>query len=307
MRAFRFSVHGSRAASATDWVAKARRAEELGYDTFLVPDHLRSGMLSPISALATVAAVTTRLRMGPYVFANDFRHPLLMAREAATLDFLSGGRLELGLGAGWMVSDYRQLGLPYDPPGRRIDRLVEALGIVKRLFAGETVTHHGPAYVLDRARLSPTPIQRPPPLHIGAGGPRMLRLAAREADIVGLVPQFSRSGRPMISDAGEAATARKVEIVRQAAGNRFGSLVLSAFVADAGMVGSRQPLPASLVAATKAGATALVSSPYVLYGTRRALRDRLERRRERLGINAYAIPLGHMEAMAPLVDDLAGR
>lgn len=264
-------------------------------------------MLSPISALATVAATTTRLRIGPYVFANDFRHPLLMAREAATLDFLSGGRLELGLGAGWMVSDYRQLGLPYEAPGRRIDRLVEALGIVKRLLAGETVTHHGPAYDLDRARLSPTPIQQPPPIHIGAGGPRMLRLAAREADIIGLVPQFSRSGRPMISDAGEAATARKVEIVRQAAGDRFQSLELSAFVADAGMVGSGQPIPASLVAATKAGATALLSSPYVLYGTRRALRDRLERRREQLGISAYAIPVGDMEALAPLVDALAGR
>ena len=306
MHPFRFAVHASRASSAEEWKSLARRAEELGYSALLVPDHLGS-RLSPITALATAAAVTTRLRIGPYVFANDYRHPLMMAREAATLDLLSEGRLELGLGAGWMTSDYRQLGFNYDAPRLRVDRLVEALGLVKRLLAGETVTHAGTWYHLDNARVEPRPVQRPIPIHIGAGGPRMLRLAARESQIVGLIPQFSPKGRPMITDAGPEATARKVAIIREAAGDGFERLELNVFVADAGLAGSGRPLPASLVAATKALATALVNSPYVLYGTLGALRDKLERRRSELGLTYYAVPHGAMEAMAPLVEALAGK
>lgn len=306
MRPFRFSVHAAHAHDGEEWLALARRVEELGYRTLYVPDHL-SGQLSPIAALAAAAAVTRSLRIGPYVFANDFRHPLLMAREAATLDILSGGRLELGLGAGWRTADYRQLGYRYDRPGLRVDRLVEALGIVERLLAGETVTHSGEHYRLDDARIGPLPVQRPVPIHIGAGGPRMLRIAARRADVVGLIPQFSTSGRPLIRDATDAATRRKVELVRAAAGDRFERLEMSVFVADAGRAGSGRPLPSSLAAVTKAAAAALVGSPYVLYGTTARLRDLLERRRERTGIASYAIPQGAMEAMAPLVEALSDR
>jgi len=303
---FRFAVHSAHARDGEAWLAQARRAEELGYETLYVPDHL-GGQLSPIAALAAAAAVTQRLRIGPYVFANDFRHPLVMAREAATIDILSGGRLELGLGAGWRPSDYRQLGYRYDRPGVRIDRLVEALGIVKRLLAGETVTHHGDHYQLDSAGIGLRPVQRPVPIQIGAGGPRMLRLAAREADIVGLIPQFTPGGRPTVSDATEGALARKVELVREAAGERFAKLELSIFVADAGMAGSGRSLPASVAALGKAAATSLIGSPYVLYGRIGRLRDLLERRRTALGIASYAIPGSAMEAMAPLVEQLAGR
>ena len=186
----------SRAASAEAWVASARRAEELGYDILLMPDHLGS-QLSPIAALTAAAVATTRLRVGSYVFANDYRHPLVLAREVATLDMLSGGRFELGLGAGWNTTDYRKLGLPYDPPPRSIDRLTEAVPLIKRLLAGETVDHEGAHYRLSGAHVGPAPVQRPrPPLLIGGGGPRMLRLAAREADIVALQPQFDPRGPP---------------------------------------------------------------------------------------------------------------
>lgn len=304
---FRFAVHASHAETAEEWAATTRRAENLGYEALLVPDHL-GRQLSPIAALSSAAAVTSRLRIGAYVFANDFRHPLMLAREAATLDLLSGGRFELGLGAGWRTDDYRQLGYEYAPPGRRIDRLEEAIVLVKRLLAGERVTHAGPHYRLERAVLAPRPVQRPhPPIIMGGGGPRMLRLAAREADIVGLIPQFSPRGRPILTDVTEAAAERKVAIVRKAAGDRFDRLVLDLFIADAGMVGSGQPLPRSLAAAGKGAVTALIGSPYVLYGTLRQLRERLERRRERTGITAYSIPQGAMEAMAPLVAALAGK
>lgn len=305
MPPFRFSVHAAHARDGEEWLARARRAEELGYRMLYVPDHL-GGQLSPIAALAAAATATRELRIGPYVFANDFRHPLVMAREAATLDIISGGRLELGIGAGWRTADYRQLGYRYDRPGLRIDRMVEALGIVKRLLGGETVTHHGEHYRLDGARVGPLPVQRPVPIQIGAGGPRMLRIAAREADVVGLIPQFTVGGRPSVRDATEGALARKVELVREAAGERFAGIELSIFVADAGLADGRRPL-ASVVALGKAAATALVGSPYVLYGTTRRLADLLQRRREQLGIAAYAIPGEAMEAMAPLVEALSGR
>lgn len=306
MRPFRFAVYAFNAPSGEAWSVFARRAEALGYDTLLVPDHL-SGQISPIAALSAAAAVTSRLRIGPYVFANDFRHPLVMAREAATLDFLSGGRLELGLGAGWRRSDYRQLGYAYAAPGRRIDRLVESLALVKRLLAGETVTHCGEHYTLERARIAPMPVQRPVPIHIGAGGPRMLRLAAREADIVGLIPQFTRGGVPRVTDATEGALARKVTLLRSAAPDRFDALELSIYCADAGIVGSGHSLPGSIGSALKGALVAPVGSPYLLYGTLGALRDRLLRRREALGISHYAIPHHAMESMAPLLESLAGR
>jgi probable F420-dependent oxidoreductase len=304
---FRFAVHASHARTAEEWVATARRAEDLGYEALLVPDHL-GRQLSPIAALSAAAAATSRLRIGSYVFANDFRHPLMLAREAATLDLLSGGRFELGLGAGWRTDDYRQLGYDYAPPGRRIDRLEEAIVLVKRLLAGERVTHAGKHYRLARAAVAPRPIQRPhPPIIMGGGGPRMLRLAAREADIVGLIPQFNARGRPILTDVTEAAAERKVETVRKAAGDRFERLVIDLFIADAGMVGSGQPLPRSLAAAGKGAVTGLIGSPYLLYGTLGQLRERLERRRARTGISAYSIPQAALEAMAPLVEALAGH
>jgi probable F420-dependent oxidoreductase len=307
MRPFRFAVTAAWAPDAAAWQALARRAEALGYDALVVPDHL-SRQLAPIAALATAAAATTRLRIGAYVFANDFRHPLVLAREVATLDLLSGGRTLLGLGAGWRVADYRQLGLPYDPAGTRIERLGEAVGLVKRLLSGEEVTHVGRHYRLEGARVEPRPIQHPhPPLILGGGGRRMLRLAAREADIVGLLPQFDARGRPIVRQATEGATAAKVALVREAAGERWGSFDLDILVADAGLVDwPRRPLR-SLWSVTAAGAAALVGTPYLLHGSLRRLETLLLRRRDAWGLNSYTVHVGSMEAIAPLVERLAGR
>jgi probable F420-dependent oxidoreductase len=305
---FRFAVRIGGGELTADLPTFARRAEALGYDAIYVTDHLR-GQLSPISALATIAAVTSTIRIGSYVFANDFRHPLILAREAATLDHLSGGRLELGLGAGWLHSDYRQLGMPYDRPGLRIDRLAEALDLIKRLLAGEVVTHEGPHYRLEGARAAPASVQRPhPPIMLGGGGTRLLRIAAREAQIVGFAPRMSVDGRPMLRYATDRALADRVGVVREAAGARFEDLELNAFVADAGVVGGDQPLGASLGALLKSAGPAVVGgSPYVLYGSRDQLRERLLRRRDQLGVSSYGMPGGAMEAFAPLVAELRGR
>jgi probable F420-dependent oxidoreductase len=306
MRPFRFSVMAGSALDAAAWVRMARRAEELGYDAFMVPDHL-GRQFAPIAALATVAAATTRIRIAPFVFANDFRHPLILAGEAATLDVLSGGRLIMGMGAGWRVTDYRQLGLPYDEPRVRVDRLFESVGIVKRLMSGEVVTHAGTHYHLDRARLAPLPIQRPrPPFLIGGGGPRMLRFAAREAEIVGLLPQFNAAGRPIVGQSTEGATAAKAALIREAAGDRMDSIDVNALVFYAGLVGGREGVLASARNAAFAGAVALIGTPYVLHGTPGRVRDILLRRREAWGLNSYTFGGGSMEAMAPIVEGLAG-
>lgn len=308
MQPFRFAVHTGAGELVADWPGFVRRAEELGYAAVYVTDHLGRG-LAPLAALAAAAVSSTTIRIGSYVFANDFRHPLILAREAATIDRLSHGRLDLGLGAGWMRSDYRKLGMAYDRPGVRIDRLEEALGLVKRLLSGETVDHVGPHYRLEGARVSPDPVQRPhPPIMLGGGGPRLLRLAAREAQIVGLAPQVSASGRPMLRMVGDDAVARRVEVIRRAAGDRFASLVLNAFVADAGVIGSDQPVGASLATFLKsAGPAAVGGSPYLLYGTLGQIREALLRRRERMAISSYGIPARSMEAFAPLVEELAER
>lgn len=308
MHPFRFAVHTGGGELLDDWPGFARRAERLGYAAVYVTDHLGRG-LSPITALAAAAAATTTIRLGSYVFANDFRHPLILAREAASLDRLSGGRLELGLGAGWMRSDYRQLGLPYHRPALRIDRLQESFHLIRRLLCGEEVTHAGRFYRLDRARAWPRPVQRPhPPIMLAGGGPRLLRFAAREAQIVGLAPQMSVRGRPMLRFASEAALAGRVELMRDAAGARFEELELNVFIADAGIVGSGQSIGASAVALAKsAGPAAIGGSPYLLYGTVAQLREAMLRRRERAGISSYGIPARAMEAFAPLVAELAGR
>lgn len=309
MRPFRFSVMASSAADAAGWTRLARRAEELGYDAFMMPDHL-GRQLAPIAALATAAAaaVTSRIRIAPFVLANDFRNPLIMAGEAATLDVLSGGRLMLGMGAGWRMTDYRQLGMPYDAPKVRVDRLVESVGLVKRLMAGEEVTHQGSHYQMDRARLAPLPVQRPhPPLIIGGGGPRMLRFAAREADVVGLLPQFDKKGWPIIAQATNRATAEKAALVREAAGERWGSIDLNVLVFYAGLVGGRTGLAESALHAAMAGAVGLVGTPYVLHGTPGRVRDILLRRREQWGLNSYTFTTNGMESMAPIVEALAGQ
>ena len=305
MHSFRFGVTLRHAATREAWIASARRAEELGYDILTMPDHL-GNQLSPIAGLMAAAAATTRLRVGTYVLANDLRDPLVLAREAATLDLLSGGRFELGLGAGWSAADYHMLGRPYDLPPQRIDRLAEAAPLIKRLLAGETIDHEGPNYRLNDAHTGLAIAHSPRvPLLIGGGGPRMLRLAAREADIVAIQQQHDPHGRPMSGAATEGATERQVAIVREAAGARFEELELNLIVFDAALLGGHAAPRRSLKVTTKSIVRG--GKPHFLYGTLGQLRERLLRRRDRLGITYYTIPGHSMEDMAPLVAALAGR
>ncbi len=305
MRPFRFGIFATGAGSADQWRAKARRIEALGYDVLFMPDHL-GPQLAPVPALMAAADATTTLRLGSFVFANDYRNPVLLAKEAATIDVLSGGRLEFGLGAGWSTPDYEMLGIAYDPPKVRVARMAEALRLIKRCWSGERVEHSGAHYTLRAARVLPRPHQQPhPPIMVGGGGPVMLRLAAREADIVALAPQVDEQGKPHLGQLTLGATAEKIRLVRAAAGTRFAGLELNVIVFDASLTDEPSSLVDAVAGRLKAAATTVVESPYFLFGSLATLRRQLLERRERFGITSYAIPEKVMEPFAPLARELA--
>jgi probable F420-dependent oxidoreductase len=224
MKPFRFGVNVGRAGSRAEWAEKARKLEDLGYSALTIPDHL-ADLLAPMPAMVSAAAATKHLRVGTNVLNNDFRHPVLVAREAATVDLLTDGRLQLGLGAGHMQAEYDQAGWRFDAGGTRVERLAEAVTIIKELFKGEPVTFAGRHYRVTDPTLRPLPVQRPhPPLLIGGNGRRLLTLAAQEADIVGFSGiTFRRGGaQPHLSGWRAAEVDARVQLVREAAGGRRG-------------------------------------------------------------------------------------
>jgi probable F420-dependent oxidoreductase len=288
-------------------VERVRRIEQLGYSIVHVPDHFRD-QLAPVPALTAAAMATTRLRVGSLVFSNDFRHPVVLAKEAATLDVLSGGRFELGLGSGWLREEYDQAGIPFDAPGTRIERLAESVAIVKGLLAGERVTFTGRHYAIAGLPGRPHPVQRPhPPILIGGGGQRTLSLAAREASIVGLVPRARRDGGGLDrADFGEAALRQKVEWVRAAAGDRFEALELHALI-QAVVVSDRRTVAEQLASRFSVPPELLLESPYVLAGTVEEICETVKQRRERYGISYLTVFDRDLEAFAPVVARLGGR
>jgi probable F420-dependent oxidoreductase len=310
VRPFRFGVNARTAGSAPEWADKARKVERLGYSVLLLPDHL-SELLAPFPALAAAAAATTRLRVGTGVLNNDLRHPVLTAREAATLDVLSDGRLELGIGAGHMQSEYTQAGLAFDTGATRVERLAEAVVVVKQLLEGGAVTFAGRHYRVTAHTLHPRPIQRPrPPLFIGGNAPRLLAVAAREADIVGLTGiTFRRGGaEPDVSDFRATAVDERVRLLREVADTRFERLELNTLVQRVIVTDDRRTAAQELTARwPQLTADDLLASPYVLLGTVEEIIDDLRARRDRWGISYVMTHEPFMDALAPVVARLAGR
>lgn len=311
-RPFRFgvSVHGNK--SRAEWISVARQAEELGYSTLLMPDHL-GDQLSPIPALMAAAEATSTLRVGSLVFDNDFRHPVMLAREAATLDVLSGGRLELGLGAGWLKQEYERAGIPFERASMRIEKMEEAVRIIKGLFGDGPVDFAGRYYTITGLEGFPKPIQRPrPPLHIGGGGQRLLSIAAREADIVGFIPRARTDGRGQdLTDATPEALEQKIAWVREAAGERFADLELGVLVAQVITTEDREQaaqfIASTLAAGLNISLDAILQAPYLLLGTVDQMCEDLLARRERYGISYISVFEAGLEALAPVVARLAGR
>ena len=310
LKPFRFGVNVRTASSAAEWADKAREVERLGYAVLLVPDHL-ADLLAPFPALAAAAAATTRLRVGTAVLNNDFRHPVILAREAATLDVLSDGRLELGLGAGHMQSEYEQAGLVFDPGATRVERLAESVVIVKRLLEGEAVTFAGRHYRVTAHTIHPRPVQRPrPPVLIGGNAEHLLAVAAAEADIVGLTGiAFRRGGKePDVADFRAAIVDERVRLVREEAGERFEHLELNALVQRVIVTDDRRKEAAALTGPiSQLTPDELFASPYMLIGTVDQMVADLEARRERWGISYIMTHEQFMDALAPVVARLAGR
>ncbi|MCF6473836.1 TIGR03621 family F420-dependent LLM class oxidoreductase [Nonomuraea sp. MG754425] len=301
MRRFRFGAVVREAGSGREWAEKARRLEGAGFDVLLTPDHLVGPRFAPIAALTAAACATTRLRVGTLVFANDFRHPAVLAKEAATLDVLSGGRLEVGIGTGWMAGDYGGAGLALDPPGVRIERLREALAVLNGLWGEEPFGFEGRHYRISGLDQRPKPLQRPrPPLVLGAGGPRMLRLAAEQADVVNIGTRVRPDGSgPDASDGGLRSLLAKLAAVRSAAGERYPRLELGTSVLQ---VGERKA-EETWSAADSAG---LDETPQVLLGTRHDIADKLRHWRDEHDLSYFVV---HHErdlaAFEPVVEDLA--
>ena len=242
------------------------------------------------------------------VFDNDFRHPAVLAKAAATIDVLSGRRLELGLGAGWLREEYEQTGIPFDPAGVRIDRMIEAVHFLKRVFVEDEVTFSGEHYSMTNLVMPLKPVQQPcPPILIGGGSKRVLSVAGREADIVGLTTRALPDGSKDTADMMEAATPRKIEWVREAAGGRFDDLELTIMVSNVVVTDDRMTTAHRIAADMHVSPKEVLASPQVLVGTKDEMVEDLQRRREAYGLSYFVVLESHMEELAPVVAGLAGE
>ncbi len=313
---FRFGVICGHMSSAEAWSTTARQVEQLGYATLFLRDHFIpepfGDQFAPLIALMAAADATTTLRVGSLVIDNDYRHPVLLAKEAATLDVLSNGRFELGLGAGWAKDEYQQAGIPFDAPGMRVSRLEEAVQVIKGLFASEPLTFSGTYYQIDRLNGFPKPIQRPhPPILIGASGKRMLALAAREATIIGLLNGDYSTGAEIddpLKRSPDAMT-EKIQWIRQAAEERFDHIELSMVISPILTSDRRQGAERC---ARQHGWNSIrpedvLEMPSIFIGSADQITGQMEERRERYGVSYYIVSDANMETSAPIVARLAGR
>ncbi len=308
-RRFRFGVQISTATSADEWSALARRAEDLGYSSVFMPDHFGE-QLAPVPALMAAADATTHLKIGTLVFANDYKHPVVLAKEVATLDLLSDGRFEFGIGAGWMNTDYEQSGIAHDRAGVRIDRLAESLAICKGLFGEEPVTFQGEHYQLDGMVGLPKPVQTPhPPVLIGGGGKRVLTLAAQEADIVGINPKIAsgavdtetaQNGAPELTD-------QKIDWVKDAAGDRYADLELNMLVFAVVVTDDKQGVAEMMAPMFGVDPGSVADYPLAWIGTEDEIVESLQSRRDRWDVSYLVVQADAMETAAPIVARLAGR
>lgn len=308
-RPFRFAVQATGAESGRAWRDWCRKAEDLGYSAVAVPDHF-GDQWAPVVALTAAADATERLRLLTGVLDNDFRHPVVLAREAATLDLVSEGRLELGIGAGWLPTDYETSGIPFDRPGVRIDRLAEALEVMKALWTDGACTFSGRHYQVRGAQGAPTPYTLPhPPILIGGGGRRVLTLAARHADIVGFNTNLA-SGEVGVAAAAAASPERfleRVAWVREAAGERFDDLELHCQTFLCQILPNRRQMAEAAAPLFGLDPDEALEVPLVLAGTVEEVCDDLLRRREELGFTYWTVPGDVLDDFAPVVQRLAGK
>jgi probable F420-dependent oxidoreductase len=307
VRPFRFGGGLFWAGSAAEWADGARRLEADGYATLLIADHF-SRQFAPVPALLAAASATHTLRVGCTVFDNDFRHPASLAMEVATADILSGGRFELGIGAGWNKSDYDKVGLPFDSPATRVNRFEEAVRVIKGLWQDGPLDFHGAHYTISGYDGQPKPLQHPhPPIFIGGGGKRLLSVAAREADTVGILSRAKPGGGLDPAEETDASVTQKIGWVNQAAGDRFAHLELASLIQA--VVVTDNPRDAAEVIASRSSRPVeqILQSPYHLIGTVDAIVDTLLEQRQRYGFSYYSVFPSDTATFAPVVARLAGK
>jgi probable F420-dependent oxidoreductase len=311
-RPFRFLADAREIGSLVELRETVRHAESVGIDTLVVPDHLIP-QLAPAPAMAAIAAISDRLRISAFVLNNDLRHPAVLAQDLASLDVLSGGRLDVAIGAGWNRVEYEAIGLPFDPTPVRQARLAEAIIVLKGCFADGPFSFAGSHYTITELDAYPKPIQRPhPPFLIGGGGRRTLDLAAREADIVGFAPRILRGGAPDPASITFEGTREKVGWVRETAGDRFDGLVLNVYPSMTGISVTDQPLAEAREVADRLEARSgvaiaaeeLLDSPHIFIGTEDDFVAKFQRLRADLGITS--IMVGAVGELDAVVERLAG-
>ncbi|WP_432793634.1 LLM class F420-dependent oxidoreductase [Rhodococcus ruber] len=321
-RKFRFAAGGEGNAEeggARRFVELARKAEELGYDSFMIPDHL-GNQVGPMAALGALAVATDKIRLGTAVLANGFRHPAILAKDAATVDVLSGGRLELGIGAGWMKEEFDKAGIAYERPGVRIEKLEETLQILDVLLRGRECNFEGKHYRIDGLKGSPRPRQGPrPPIAVGGGGPKMLALAAKYADIISVATPTNRDGRLLLSGITMGKTVERVDVIRRAAGDRFDDIELNWTItmilvtddreqtAEMALAALDQGFPPNIEVDVRLTVDEILESPYLAIGSYEEIAEQIRNVRAKTGMSYVGVFPTQMEAFAPVIPLLAGE
>lgn len=308
-RPFRFGVQASTTGTRAEWVELARKVEALGYSALTMPDHFNQ-QLAPVPALQCAADATTTLRLGALVYDNDYKHPVVLAKELATMDVLSDGRVDIGLGAGWMATDYEQAGIPYDPPGVRVSRMFEGVAVIKGALTGELFSFNGEHYQISGYQGYPKPAQTSPPWLIGGGAPRVLTFAAQQADIIGINGNL-KSGA-IDATTYESMTAESVDdkvrwvVDAASAAGRLEAIEMNvrAFIVSVtDDVDGTMAMMASFISAPE---DLVRNTPFALVGPSTKLIDDLRARRERWGFSYVIVGQSDVEAFAPVVAELAG-
>ena len=307
MHPFRFGIQCRGPADGAGWRDLARRVEDLGWSTLTIADHFDDA-LAPIPALMAAADATTTLRVGSMVLANDYRHPVVLAKEAATLDLLTGGRFDLGIGAGWMTTDYEAAGVPLDRPGLRIERLAEALAVLRGLWSDEPCTFAGDHYRVSGLDGGPKPATPGgPPIVIGGGGRRVLTLAGREADVVGINVNLAAGviDRQAFWNGTPETTDEKLGWVREGAGDRDPEVHVRVHLTM--VTDDRDGIVEQLAGGFGLTPDQARATPHALVGDVSQICDQLEERRERWGISYLGLSADQLEPFAPIIARLAGR
>lgn len=306
---FRFTLQASSCRSISEITEVARKAEDLGYFALTVADHF-DAQVGPLTSLAAAAHATTTLRLGSLVLSNDYPHPIVLAKEIASLDQLSGGRIIFGLGAGWAVDDYERAGLPLDRPGVRIQRLEEALDVFEQFFAGGEIHHDGVHYRVNGILGAPECVQKPrPTLMLGGGGKRMLTLAARNADIVAVNVRLTGGhiDQSVGPDATAAATDEKIAWIREAAAGRATQPVLQVRQHIAAVTEDVRGVAELMAGGLGMTPEDAMESPFQLVGSVEAIVETLYVRRERWGFSDIGLSASAVDDLAPVVARLAGH